>query len=216
MLVSGTAPILAPVLGAQLLRLTSWRGVLVTLTLPGLAILAATTALLTETLPAAQRRPGGLTTTLRTMRDLLRDRPFVGHLLTGSLGFAAMFAYIAGSSFTLQRIYGASPQTYSLLFALNSCSASRAPPWSSWSPSRTRGLAGSPSHSSHSSSWAPSRPRSPVSAVSPPPCPWPCRSSDWRWPRPAASSPCAARGGPPRIRWPAESADRAHFSSKPR
>jgi MFS transporter, DHA1 family, multidrug resistance protein len=94
--------------------------VFVTLTLLGLAVLAATAALLTESLPAARRRPGGLTTTVRTMRDLLRDRPFTGYLLTGSLGFAAMFAYIAGSSFTLQRIYGASPQTYSLLFALNS------------------------------------------------------------------------------------------------
>ncbi|WP_405509107.1 MFS transporter [Streptomyces purpurascens] len=120
MLVSGTAPILAPVFGAQLLRLTSWRGVFAALSLLGLAVLAATAALLVETLPTAQRRPGGLAITLRTLRGLLRDGPFTGYLLTGSLGFAALFAYIAGSSFTLQRIYGASPQTYSLLFALNS------------------------------------------------------------------------------------------------
>ncbi|MFI8535020.1 multidrug effflux MFS transporter [Streptomyces aquilus] len=120
MLVSGTAPILAPVLGAQLLRLTSWRGVFVTLTVLGLVILAATAALLTETLPTQQRRRGGLPDTLRTMRDLVKDGRFSGYLLTGSLGFAALFAYIAGSSFTLQEVYGASPQTYSLLFALNS------------------------------------------------------------------------------------------------
>ncbi|MEU6915453.1 multidrug effflux MFS transporter [Streptomyces olindensis] len=120
MLVSGTAPILAPVLGAQLLRVTSWRGVFVVLTLLGLAVLTATAALLAETLPPAHRRPGGLASTLRTMRDLLRDGPFTGYLLTGSLGFAALFAYIAGSSFALQQVYGASPQTYSLLFALNS------------------------------------------------------------------------------------------------
>ncbi|MGW2521721.1 multidrug effflux MFS transporter [Streptomyces sp. NPDC001617] len=120
MLVSGTAPVLAPVLGAQLLRLTSWRGVFAALTLLGLAMLAATAARLTETLPPAHRRSGGLASTLRTMGDLVRDARFTGYLLTGSLGFAAMFAYIAGSSFTLQQIYGASPQTYSLLFALNS------------------------------------------------------------------------------------------------
>ncbi|MER6496585.1 MULTISPECIES: multidrug effflux MFS transporter [Streptomyces] len=120
MLVSGTAPILAPVLGAQLLRLTSWRGVFVALTLLGLAVLAATATLLTETLPPQERRHGGLPATLRTMRDLVRDRPFTGYLLTGGLGFAALFAYIAGSSFTLQEVYGASPQTYSLLFGLNS------------------------------------------------------------------------------------------------
>lgn len=117
---SGTAPVLAPVLGAQLLRLPSWRGVFGALALLGLAVLAATATLLPETLPTAWRRPAGLPTALRTLRDLLRDRPFTGYLLTGSLGFAALFAYIAGSSFTLQRIYGASPQTYGLLFALNS------------------------------------------------------------------------------------------------
>ncbi|GLP70255.1 Bcr/CflA family drug resistance efflux transporter [Streptomyces sp. TUS-ST3] len=121
MLVSGTAPVLAPVLGAQLLRLASWRGVFITLTLLGLVILTATTALLNETLPTPRRHSGGLPTTLRTMRDLVHDRHFTGYLLTGSIAFAALFAYIAGSSFTLQRIYGASPQTYSLLFALNSC-----------------------------------------------------------------------------------------------
>ncbi|WP_234385467.1 multidrug effflux MFS transporter [Streptomyces scabiei] len=120
MLVSGTAPILAPVLGAQLLRLTSWRGVFVTLTVLGLVVLTATATLLTETLPARRRRRGGLSDTLRTMRDLVADSRFTGYLLTGSLGFAALFAYIAGSSFTLQEVYGASPQTYSLLFALNS------------------------------------------------------------------------------------------------
>jgi DHA1 family bicyclomycin/chloramphenicol resistance-like MFS transporter len=120
MLVSGTAPILAPVLGAQLLRLTSWRGVFVTLTLLGLAILVATAAVLPETLSRPKRRHGGLQATLRIMRELVGDRSFTGYLLTGSLGFAALFAYIAGSSFTLQEVYGASPQTYSLLFGLNS------------------------------------------------------------------------------------------------
>lgn len=120
MLVSGTAPILAPVLGAQLLRLTSWRGVFVALTLLGLVVLAAGSALLSETLPPPERRHGGLPASLRTMRNLVRDRLFTGYLLTGGLGFAALFAYIAGSSFTLQEVYGASPQTYSLLFGLNS------------------------------------------------------------------------------------------------
>ncbi|MFF9042076.1 multidrug effflux MFS transporter [Streptomyces sp. NPDC014892] len=120
MLVSGTAPILAPVLGAQLLHLTSWRGVFATLTLLGLAVLPATAALLPQTLPTAHRRRGGLPDTLRTMRGLISDGRFSGYLLTGSLGFAALFAYIAGSSFTLQQVYGASPQAYSLLFALNS------------------------------------------------------------------------------------------------
>ena len=53
------------------------------------------------------------------MRALLRDRWFVGHGLAGGLGFGALFAYISGSSFVLQGIYGVSPQLYSVLFAMN-------------------------------------------------------------------------------------------------
>ena len=53
------------------------------------------------------------------MRGLLRDRWFVGHGLAGGLGFGALFAYISGSSFVLQGVYGASPQLYSVLFAVN-------------------------------------------------------------------------------------------------
>jgi len=120
MLVSGAAPILAPVLGAQLLRLTSWRGVFGVLCALGLIILVATAALVRESLPPARRRRGGLTGTVRAMRDLLGDAAFTGYLLAGSLGFAALFAYISGSSYALQEVYGASPQTYSLLFAVNS------------------------------------------------------------------------------------------------
>ncbi|WP_157876048.1 MFS transporter, partial [Streptacidiphilus griseoplanus] len=83
-------------------------------------ILLAAARLLQETLPPARRHSGGLAHTLRTMRDLLRDRPFTGYVLSGSFGFASLFAYVSGSSFAIQQVYGASPQTYSLLFGLNS------------------------------------------------------------------------------------------------
>jgi DHA1 family bicyclomycin/chloramphenicol resistance-like MFS transporter len=53
------------------------------------------------------------------MRELLRDRYFVGHGLAVGMAFGALFAYISGSSFVLQGIYGVSPQLYSVLFAVN-------------------------------------------------------------------------------------------------
>jgi DHA1 family bicyclomycin/chloramphenicol resistance-like MFS transporter len=119
MLVSGLAPILAPVAGAQLLAFTSWRGVFVALSLMGLALMVAVLAGVRETLPADQREGGGLGHTLRTFWRLLRDRPFMGCALTAGLAFGAMFAYISGSPFVLQQVYGASPQQYSLIFGLN-------------------------------------------------------------------------------------------------
>ena len=53
------------------------------------------------------------------MAGLLRDRSFVGYAFAGGLTFGALFAYLSGSSFVLQQIYGLSPQLYSLTFALN-------------------------------------------------------------------------------------------------
>jgi DHA1 family bicyclomycin/chloramphenicol resistance-like MFS transporter len=53
------------------------------------------------------------------MRKLLADRRFVGYTLACGLVFAAMFSYIAGSPFVLQRIYGLSPQLYGVAFGVN-------------------------------------------------------------------------------------------------
>jgi len=119
MLVVGLAPILAPLVGAQVLGVTSWRGIFLVLALLS-GLIAALVALgLRETLPPERRSDQGLGRTLQTMRALLRDRWFVGHALAGALGFGALFAYVAGSSFVLQGIYGVSPQLYSVLFAMN-------------------------------------------------------------------------------------------------
>jgi DHA1 family bicyclomycin/chloramphenicol resistance-like MFS transporter len=41
-------------------------------------------------------------------------------MVAGSLAFAALFAYVSASPFVVQEIYGASPQTFSLLFGINS------------------------------------------------------------------------------------------------
>jgi len=118
-LVIGLAPIVAPVVGGQLLRFTSWRGVFVALSLVGLALTAVSARLLPETLPRERRRAAGLGGTARTFALLLRDRRFVGFVLVVGLGGGAMLGYIAGSSFVLQEVYGASPQLYGVLFAAN-------------------------------------------------------------------------------------------------
>src|SRR4051794_32404815 len=116
MLVTGLAPILAPLAGGAILGIASWRGIFVTLTVLSALIAVLVTFGLRETLPPERRSDHGLRTTLSVMRNLLRDCWFVGHGLAGGLGFGALFAYISGSSFVLQGIYGASPQLYSLLF----------------------------------------------------------------------------------------------------
>ncbi|OLZ69355.1 Bcr/CflA family drug resistance efflux transporter [Streptomyces sp. IMTB 2501] len=120
MLISGVAPIVAPLIGGQILRVTDWRGVFVVLTVIGVLLAALVWLRLPETLPPADRHAGGAGTALRAMRGLLADLPFTGYMLAGGFAFAALFAYISASPFVIQEIYGASPQTFSLLFGLNS------------------------------------------------------------------------------------------------
>ena len=117
MLVLGVVPILAPVFGGQLLQVTSWRGLFVILAAVDGAILAATALWLRETLPPERRRSSGESGA--AFAQLFRDRFFLAYAIVLGLTFAALFSYIAGSSFVLQDLYGVSPQLYGGLFGLN-------------------------------------------------------------------------------------------------
>jgi DHA1 family bicyclomycin/chloramphenicol resistance-like MFS transporter len=119
MLVTGLAPILAPVVGAQVLRVTAWEGVFVALAVLAALIVTLAAVALPETLPAARRDRGGLGETVRTMRRLLAERSFAGYALTAGLAFGALFAYISGSPFVLEDVYGLSPQRFSFAFGAN-------------------------------------------------------------------------------------------------
>ncbi|MEU9133711.1 multidrug effflux MFS transporter [Kitasatospora sp. NPDC048540] len=119
-MISGLAPIFAPVLGGQLLRVTTWRGTFVALSVVGAALTLGVLLVLRETLPPERRHAGGLGSTFTAIGGLLRDVPFLGYVLTSTFGFGALFAYVGGSSVVLQGVYHVSPQTYSLIFATNS------------------------------------------------------------------------------------------------
>ncbi|SDK05348.1 MFS transporter, DHA1 family, bicyclomycin/chloramphenicol resistance protein [Paenibacillus sp. OK060] len=119
MLINGVAPIAAPIIGGQLLAYTSWRGVFILLSIIGILTLVAVVVGLGETLPAERRSSGGLKQTLITFRKIAGDRLFMGYALTQGFVSAGMFAYISGSPFVLQKIYGISPQMFSICFAIN-------------------------------------------------------------------------------------------------
>lgn len=116
MLVSGLAPILAPILGGQLLRFMDWRGIFVFLGLIGIALFIAVLILLPETLSADRKQSGGLRQTLATFGGLLSDRVFLGLVITMGCAGGALFGYIASSPFVLQEIHGLSEQAFSLVF----------------------------------------------------------------------------------------------------
>lgn len=118
-LVNGTAPILAPIIGGQILRFGDWRVVFYLLAILSTLMLIAVAFRLPETLPVHHRVEGNLKTTFGTFGRLLSDRTFIGYAFAQAFAMGAMFAYISGSPFVLQNIYGASPQQFSFLFGLN-------------------------------------------------------------------------------------------------
>jgi len=118
-IIGGVAPLVASLAGAQMLRLMGWRGPFVALTAISVVALVAVALWLPESLPPERRSTGGLRTALRTMGRLTRDGRFMGYTFTGAFIYMAFFAYLGGSSFVFQHVYGVSPTTYSVLFAVN-------------------------------------------------------------------------------------------------
>lgn len=119
-LVSGLAPVLAPVIGSQLLLVMDWRGVFVFLAAYGLVVMIAVALLIVETRPRTARGDRDRRSLLQRYRSVLGDRQFVGVALIGGMTFAGLFTYLSSSAFLFQGLYGFDPQQYGLLFAVNS------------------------------------------------------------------------------------------------
>jgi MFS transporter, DHA1 family, multidrug resistance protein len=115
-LVLGAAPVLAPTIGGELLRFTSWRGIFALLAVYGLLMLVVGARALPETLPPERRQSSGVLGTLRGYRGLFRDRAYVGLVLVAGLTMAGLFSYVSGSAFVYQGEFGLDEQQFGLLF----------------------------------------------------------------------------------------------------
>jgi DHA1 family bicyclomycin/chloramphenicol resistance-like MFS transporter len=119
-LVNGLAPILAPVIGSQLLRILDWRGIFYFLAAYGILVLIATALFIVETLPPARRVDTGHATVGQRYRAIFGDRVFLGVAIISGMTLSGLFAYLSASSFLFQQVYGLSPQEFGILFAANS------------------------------------------------------------------------------------------------
>ena len=119
-LVSGVAPVLAPLVGSALLLVVSWRGIFVVLAIYGAVMLVSAIVFLPETLPKARRHERGATTVWQRYRSVFSDRVFIGVLIIGGMTFSGLFSYLSASPFLFQVTYAFDPQQYGVLFAVNS------------------------------------------------------------------------------------------------
>ncbi len=110
------SPAAAPVLGAFILQVTSWRGVFATLAVIGVVALIFS-LLFTETLRHKSKESVGKT--IGKLGVVLKNKGFSALLVIFSIPNIAFMAFISMSTYIYQDTFGLSSQTYSYFFALN-------------------------------------------------------------------------------------------------
>ncbi|MCW5735445.1 MAG: Bcr/CflA family multidrug efflux MFS transporter [Enhydrobacter sp.] len=113
---SSIAPMLAPLIGGQVLWFFGWRAIF--WVLAGIGVLAwlATWLRLPETLRPEYRQPLHLGSVMKRYGELVRHRAFMGYALTGAFQFGALFSFLSGSPFVFIERYGIEPRIYGLIF----------------------------------------------------------------------------------------------------
>jgi DHA1 family bicyclomycin/chloramphenicol resistance-like MFS transporter len=119
MLVTGLAPILAPLLGGQLLIAIGWPSVFWFLALFAAGCLIAVIVRLPESLDPSMYRSLAPGDVLATYVGLFRDSRFLMPSLAGGCAIAGMFAYIAGAPFVLIELYGIPERHFGWVFGTN-------------------------------------------------------------------------------------------------
>jgi len=121
MVINATAPMIAPMTGGAILLLpfATWHTIFYFLCLLGLIIVSTIGLKLKETLPPEKRIPSSIRESIKTIGRLLKDRSFIGYALTIGFVHGGSFAYVSGTPFVYQGIYGVSPQVFSVLFGIN-------------------------------------------------------------------------------------------------
>jgi DHA1 family bicyclomycin/chloramphenicol resistance-like MFS transporter len=115
----GVAPVLAPLLGSLLLRVTSWRAIFFALAVVGVLLLLVAYRGLPETLPPERRHRGGLRETASVFRVVIHDPTFVAYATVLAATIGALFGYLAGAPFVVENVHHASPQLFGLIFGIN-------------------------------------------------------------------------------------------------
>jgi DHA1 family bicyclomycin/chloramphenicol resistance-like MFS transporter len=117
--VMALAPVLAPIIGGALQTGFGWRSVFFTLVAAGLFGAGVVWMLLPETL-GRRAEPLSISSMLKSYVLVARNPAYLAYLGLASTSYAGLFAWISGASFVLQNLYGLTPFSFGIAFALGS------------------------------------------------------------------------------------------------
>jgi len=115
----GAAPIIAPLAGAQLLIVASWRAMFWLMLLLAGVLLFMVATRMRESLAPERVQSLSIANIVGNYRALLGHRRFIAHSLAGGFGQAGMFAYIIGSPHVFMKVFGVPSEYYGLYFGAN-------------------------------------------------------------------------------------------------
>lgn len=113
------APLVAPLIGAQLLQWFSWHSIFVALSIVTLLCLLISYLGIKETLPKERRVAFNLSQVFSNYWLVLRNRRVLGLMLCGAFNVSGMFAFLTASPFVYIDYFGIDAQYYGYLFACN-------------------------------------------------------------------------------------------------
>ncbi|MBF6065666.1 Bcr/CflA family efflux MFS transporter [Nocardia terpenica] len=117
--IGAAAPVLAPLAGGVLLLIIPWRGLFIALAIVGVLLGVGVWRWVPESHPPHAHLSGGMTAGLRGIGGLVARGRVLGPALAISFGGAAVFTYVAGTTFVFQDIYHLGPTASSMVYGVN-------------------------------------------------------------------------------------------------
>jgi MFS transporter, DHA1 family, multidrug resistance protein len=114
---SALAPVVAPSLGGILQAAFGWQASFLAMAALGLAAIVLVTRLLPETIKQPAQHPISLSSIAGGYGLFIRHRSYRIYLAIVATSYGGLFAWVSGSSFVLQDLYGLSPLLFGLVFA---------------------------------------------------------------------------------------------------
>lgn len=117
-IVMAAAPIVGPLVGGQLVVLSSWRAIFALLVLIGI-IMFISVMFLPETHDESRRNKGPISKNFKNYAVLLKNWGFMKYTLCVTFFYIAAYAFIAGSPHVYIDLFGVAPEHFGYLFGLN-------------------------------------------------------------------------------------------------
>jgi DHA1 family bicyclomycin/chloramphenicol resistance-like MFS transporter len=111
------APVIAPLVGAVVQAELGWHANFLIIVAVGLIATAIAWRAMPETLHRPSAAPISIGHILRSYGAIAGNRSFLAYLGIVACSYAGLFAWISGSPFVMQNLYGLSPVSFGLAFA---------------------------------------------------------------------------------------------------